>query len=133
MRFQSSGKFTEGVADVDPVSAPATLKPEHILPLAEGSMGDTPDALWLALLGTASETVTLDLYTLIDETDRADSVARFIDANHRWFRFATGVVVTNGTIQKVTADIPAGGVVYARRTADAITASQTRVLAAAWV
>lgn len=133
MKFQTSGKYTEGVADIDPIAAPQNVKPEHVLALPEGKVGRIPDALWLALLGASTETVTLDLYFLVDETDKAVGPERFVSANNRWFQFATGVVVTNGTLQKITADLPAGGVVYARRTADTITASQVRSLAAAWV
>lgn len=133
MRFQSSGQFEQGVSDVNPVATPATILPGHVLPLPEGSFGDPASALWLALLGVSAESLTLSLYFLIDETEYADPASKFISASHRWLEFATGVVVTNGTLQTVSANIPAGGVVYARRTADTITAAQTRNLVAAWV
>lgn len=133
MRFQSSGKFEQGVADVDPTASPGTILPGHILALPEGSFGDPAAALWLALLGVSTENLTLSLYFLIDETAKVDPASKFISASNRWFQFASGVVVTNGTLQTVTANIPAGGIVYARRTADTITAGQTRNLVAAWV
>jgi len=135
MRFQTSGQFTQGQADVDPVAAPENILPAHVLPLPEAEFNSPATALWLALLGAGAETVTLDLYFLIDETDRKASSERFIDAGHRWFQFATGVVVTNGTLQQVAAGagVPPGGVVYARRTADTIGAGETRPLTVAWI
>jgi len=135
MRFQSSGQFEQGVADVDPVAAPQSILAAHVLGLPEAELNAPASALWLALAGAGVETVTLDLYFLIDETDVKNDVSRFIDSGHRWFQFATGVVVTNGTLQTVAAGagVPAGGVVYARRTGDTIAASQTRPLLAAWI
>lgn len=130
MRFQASGKFEEGGSDYDPISAPESILAEHILTLPDKS--EKPTALYLALAGTSTETVTLSLYFLLDETDALGNVTKYIDANHRWFQFATGIVVTNGTLQTVTSSLPGGGVVYARMTAETITAGQTRTLLSAW-
>lgn len=135
MRFQTSGKFEQGVADVDPVTLPGSLLQGHIFVLPETLPGVNAPDLWIALIGSGSETVTLTLYFLIDETSPYNTdVTRYINSNHKWFQFASGVVVTNGTLQIVSAGagVPSGGVVYARRTADTITAGQTRTLVAAW-
>ncbi len=101
--------------------------------MPEADFSNPATALWLALAGTGSESVTLSLYFLLDETDFKLPRTKYINSDHRWFQFATGVVVTNGTLQQVTSGIPAGGVVYARRTADSITGGQTRNLLTAWV
>jgi len=130
MRFDGSGKYEQGVADVDPVATPGTILQDHIFNLPDRP--EDTEALYLALVGTGGETLTLDLYFLLDETNAGDPVSRFIDSSHRWFQFATGIVVTNGTLQKITASLPGGGVIYGRRTADTITAGQTRVLKSAW-
>jgi len=132
MRFQMSTQFEEGVADVDPVAAPQNILTEH-MGTPDKYAPEDPDALFLALLGTAAETVTLDLYLLIESKEPAAQPSEYVEAGTRWFRFATGIVVTNGTLQKVEADLPAGGIVYARRTADSITAGQTRSLLMSWV
>lgn len=131
MEFHATGSFEEGVSDVDPVAAPATVLSDHILWPRRGAPRD-PATLYLALLGTAAETVTLTLYLLI-ENGRPDAKrSDYINADARWFQFATGQVVTNGTLLKITSGIPAGGVIYARRTADTITGGQTRKLTMAW-
>lgn len=130
MRFQATGKYEQGVSDVDPVTNPDTILSEHLFTLPDRP--DDPTALYLALEGTSTETVTLTLYFLLDKTPIEGTNAKYINAANRWFQFASGIVVTNGTIQKVTADLPGGGVVYARRTADTITASQIRPLHLCW-
>lgn len=131
MEFHATGSFEQGVSDVDPVAAPATVLSEHILWPRRDAPKD-PTTLYLALLGTGSETVTLTLYLLIENGKPDATKADYIASGTRWFQFATGQVVTNGTILKITSGIPAGGVIYARRTADAITAGQTRKLVMAW-
>jgi hypothetical protein len=131
MRFEAGGKYTQGVTDPDPVTAPESILEEHILVFGEDARED-PDKIILALLGTSTESVTLDLYTLIEDRGGLDT-DKYIGSDKRWFKFATGVVVTNGTLAEVTSGLPAGGVVYARRTADTITSTQTRNLLARWV
>lgn len=130
MRFQASGKFEEGTTGVDPVTGPENISTDHVFVLPDKP--EKPTALYLALAGASTETVTLTLYFLLDETGVGADSSKYVDADHRWFQFATGIVVTNGTLQTVTADLPGGGVVYARMTAETITASQTRTLLAAW-
>jgi hypothetical protein len=131
MKFDAAGRYLEGEADVDPVAAPATVKADHILNPKSGVMDD-PAALHLVLAGTGSETVTLDLYMLVEDLGFPSSVSAYINTNTRWVRFAQGIVVTNGIPTILTENIPSGGVIYARRTADTITASQERALLAGW-
>ncbi len=130
MRFQASGSYLAAEADVDPVTTPQSILEKHLLKF-ERSAREDPDKLQLALLGTSTEDVTLDLYTLVEDRLAIDS-DRYISSTKRWIRFATGTIVTNGSITEVTTALPAGGVVYARRTADTITGGQTRVLVARW-
>jgi hypothetical protein len=133
MRFHTSGQFVAGQVDVDPLTGPENILSGHILSLPEADFSKPATALWLALAGTGSEALTLTLYFLLDETDYKLSRSKYISADHRWFQFASGVVVTNGTLQTVTSGIPAGGVIYARRTTDSITGGQTRNLLVSWV
>lgn len=139
MKFELSGKYTQGASDVDPSASPATILQEHILvPKVEPAMERTsiprdPSELWLLLVGSAAETVTLSLYFLLEDMGRVASRVEYIDANHKWFSFATGIVVTNGVIQKVASGLPAGGVIYGRATADTIGAGQTRSLVGSWM
>lgn len=131
MRFHATAKFEQGVADIDPVAAPATILTTHVL-WPEKTAPKDPATLYLALLGTGSETVTLDLYLLVENGKAGTKISDYVTTTARWFQFATGQVITNGTLTKITSGIPAGGVIYARRTADAITTAQTRPLVMAW-
>jgi len=135
MRFQSSGKFSQGVADVDPTVSPGTISESHVLRLPD--LKEKPSALYLALIGAGAETLTLDLFSLVDETNAVPdpedlTASRYVQSTHTWVEFAAGVVVANGKLEIHTADLPKGGVVYAQRKSDSIAAGQTRVLTAAW-
>ena len=131
MQFHATAAFEQGVADVDPIAAPATILTDHVLWPKRDAPTD-PATLYIVLEGTAAETVTLDLYFLL-ENGRVDAkISDYINTSARWFQFATGQVITNGTLTKITSGLPAGGAIYARRTADAITAGQTRKLRIAW-
>ena len=132
MNFHATAKFEQGVADVDPVAAPATVLSTHML-LPDRSAPSDPDRLYLSLLGTGSETVTVDLYFLYEDGKPDAKKADYITTTARWYRFATGVVITNGELLTLSANIPPGGIIYARRTADSITAGQTRTLGVAWL
>jgi len=133
MRFQASGQFLAGQTDVDPAAAPNTILLPHLLvPRPRREEINAPSVLKLALLGTGAETLTVSLYGLVEDVDRPQSRADLKAAGIRWTVFATGVVVTNGAYTNVTSDLPIGGILYARRTADTITALQTRALHMAW-
>ena len=131
MEFHATAKFEQGVSDVDPVAAPATILEDHFL-LPDSKAPKDPSALYIALLGASTETVTLDLYFLIENGKHSQKYSDYKNADARWFAFATSQVVTNGTLLKITTGLPAGGIIYARRTADTITAGQTRALQIAW-
>lgn len=129
MIFQGSSQIVQGVADVDPVAAPATIEIAHVIrPKDEPAV---VSRLMLALIGTGVETVTLDLY--FDIADQGAIGQTFARADKRWFQFATAQVITNGTLLEITSGLPNGGTIYTRRTADTIAASQTRNLMMAWV
>ncbi len=133
MRFTSGGQFTNGLADVDPVATPETAQGDHILRfrLDPDTVLVKPDVLNILLLGTGGETLTLDLYLLVESLGRVQQTdANVIDAGTVWAQFATGEIVTNGTLTQVTAGLPNRGLVYARRTADTLAAP--RQLLAAW-
>lgn len=137
MRFHGSGSYEQGVADVDPVAAPATILLDHFIDPKytvgrNQSMPEEFSTLYLVLLGTGAETLTLDLYFLIENLNMDAKPSEYQIAATRWLQFATGVIVTNGTLQTVTSGLPRGGTIYGRRTADAITAGQTRKLLVAW-
>jgi hypothetical protein len=75
----------------------------------------------------------MTLYTLIEDFDITQNFnTEIVSAARRWFQFDTALEVTNGTLAIVTADLPAGGIIYARMTAETIAASQTRNMMAAW-
>lgn len=132
MDFHATGQFEQGVSDVDPVAAPATVLAAHML-LPDRQAPKDPNRLYLALLGTGTETVTLDLYFLYENGKPTAKKADYQTTSARWYKFAESVVVTNGELLTLSANIPPGGMIYARRTADTITAGQTRTLAAAWL
>lgn len=134
MRFQTAAQITQGVADVDPIANPDQILLDHLMQFKAPTTVN-PDKLMLALVGIGAEAVTLTLYFLIEDSDALATVsAEYLqNAARRWLQFDTALTVTNGTIQVATTGLPAGGVIYARVTADTIGASQTRSLLAAWV
>ena len=132
MRLQSFGTFGQGVADVDPVAAPLTILTNHFYSF-KNSVTRVPTKLILALLGASTETLTVTLYALAEHLDAEATPDSYVLADTRWYQFATGVVVTNGALQTVTSGLPAGGTVYARRTADTIGSGLTRQLALSWM
>jgi len=131
MRYQASGQYAQGVSDVDPVAAPATLLPGHFL--IPHTNTDNPAALWLILDGAAGETLTLSLYYVIEDRFPSGNAATYTTATAKWFQFATGQVITVGTPLAITTGLPNGGIIYGRRTADTIGAGLTRNLLMAWV
>jgi hypothetical protein len=132
MKMQAYGSYEQGVADVDPVAAPATILSGHYFNF-QRKVTKSPTKLILQLLGTGAETLTVTLYALAENLDEEAKFADYATADARWYQFAAGVVVTNGALQTVTSGLPAGGTVYARRTADTIGAAETRKLALAWM
>lgn len=132
MRFQANAKFTQGEVDVDPVAAPEDILDDHVLRFKD-DVHETKSALFLCLLGDGSEDATLDLYLLVEEKPalQQDAAALKVPTT-RWIAFATGIVVPNGSLVLVDADLPPGGTVYARRTADSIGEGEARRLVACW-
>lgn len=134
MRFTASGKMIEGGAgEVDPAATPITILDDHVFRF-HGDRRETHAALHLLLLGVAGEEVTLDLYYLVEfGSDLDQTNPKLKVAGTRWVQFATGIVVENGLLRTILGNLPAGGPIYARQTADTITAGQTRTLLAAYV
>jgi hypothetical protein len=132
MRMQSYGSYAQGVADVDPVAAPATILPGHYFDF-QRTVTKTPTKLILQLLGETAETVTLTLYALNENLGEEATVTDYATTDARWYQFAAGIVVTNGALQAVSTGLPAGGTVYARATGDTIASGKTRKLALAWM
>jgi hypothetical protein len=132
MRLQSFGTFTQGVADVDPVAAPTTILTNHFFSF-KNHITRVPTKLILALLGISTETLTVTLYTLAEHLDEGVAPSSYVDAATRWYSFASGIVVTNGTLQTVTSGLPAGGTVYASMTDNTIGTGLTRQLAMSWM
>lgn len=133
MRFQSNAKFTNAVADVDPVAAPGTTLDDHFMvykaPVSE-RLPYPPSKLFLFLDAPAAEGLTLDLYFLVETKDLLSGSATRVKAEDKWVRFATGVALVGGTLNTVTANLPLVGPVYARRTADTLT--EMRRVFSAW-
>lgn len=128
MRFGASAKFTPAQADVDPVSDPADILIDHIARF-KGDKRSQPAALHLALLDSAALTLTVDLYYLVEyapDSDQSNDALKA--AATRWIQFATAIVITNGEQTLVTANLPAGGPIYVRRTADTIGAEANLML-----
>lgn len=135
MKYQTSGKYTQGASDPDPSTNPGTISEDHVLRLPQ--LDKAPTALYMALIGSGSETLTLDLFSLVDETDAVPdpddlSTSKYVQSAHKWVEFASGVLVVNGKLEIHTSDLPKGGVIYAQQKTDTIAANQTRVLVAAW-
>lgn len=131
MEFHATAKITQGEADVDPTSAPETILEDHFLKPKPGVTKD-PSTLYLALLGAAGETVTVNLYFLIENGKSGQGYTEYKNTSSKWFEFLTAEVITVGTLTKITSGLPAGGIIYARVTGDTIGAGETRDLVIAW-
>lgn len=136
MRFEGSMQVTQNVAGADPIADPELVKTNQLLLLnaRQPSSDVWGKRILLALEGAAGETVTCELWALDEETapnSNADSPTGIED--RKFYRFATGLVLTANIMAEVTAACPPGGTVYLRRTADTIAASQTRTVHATCV
>lgn len=131
MRFDGSGTFLAGQSDVDPVAAPNTILSGHFLSPGSKSVKN-PTKLHLLLAGVGSETLTVNLYYLVEDKSKSATVTDYTAATTRWVLFATAEVLTNNTVAQITTDIPAGGAIYMRRTGDTIASEQTRQVLFAW-
>jgi hypothetical protein len=127
MRFEAAGQYTAGVADVDPIANPGRVTPEHTLLLLrrQQDCDITGRRILLMLEAPVAETLTLGLWTLDDATDPTVPADAPDVTTRRWYRFATGIVVTGSQLTEITAAVPAGGKVFARREADALVGTRT--------
>lgn len=131
MRFDGAGSFLAGQTDVDPQTNPDTILAGHFL-VPKSHAVKNPAALHLVLIGTGSETLTVSLYYLVEDKGLDAKSSDYIATGVRWIPFVTGEVITNNVQTIITSDLPAGGIIYARRTADTIAGGQTRKLLFAW-
>jgi hypothetical protein len=125
-----------GATDPDPLVTPATVPPARIVRLPSHSDpgdGGLTNALLLALDGVVGETITVDLYAIEDGTLPTDGIPV---ASTKFYRFATGIVVAHHVIRElapesddaVAEQVPPGGFIYVRITADTIAADREIVL-----
>jgi len=131
MKFHGNAKIEQGVVGVDPTSAPETIVEDcFVQPHPDITMD--PDALYLALVGGAGETVTVNLHFLIENGKADQGFDDYKDSGSVWFEFVAGEVITVGTLTKITTGLPAGGIIYVEVTGDTIAAGETRDLRVAW-
>lgn len=127
MQFETRVTVTNGAAAPDPRAAPADVPDELLLRLDPRKSGSDvqPARLLLALEAPAAEGVTVDLWVLDEGTEPVPGIgpAQPNRAARRFYRCATGVALTGGELVGLqTANLPPGGRVYLRRTADTLTA-----------
>lgn len=119
-----------GASDPDPIVSPATVPPERVVRLpshADPGDGGLTNALLLTLDAAAGETVTADFYAIEDGTLPSDGIPTVAT---KFARFAAGVIISHGTISELAPDsanavaeqVPPGGFIYVRITADTIAA-----------
>ena len=124
MLFEATAQFVNAEADANPGTNPADIFQKHVLSTSrrQADSDVLGKRLLLVLEAPVAETLTLDLWAIDDATDQdGQNDAPSGPSTRRWYRFATAVVVTGTRITEVTAACPAGGKIYAQRTADALT------------
>lgn len=135
MRFDATLSFTAGAAMPDPVAAPATIALSQLADLrriVQGT-GAAPKRLLFGLQAPAAENVTVDVWVLLEPPAVIGlSDMEVVPAADRFFfRIATGLAITGGIMAELTAAVPPGGIVYVRRTADALVGTRKLHVAAA--
>lgn len=136
MRFQANGLYEASLGDVDPSTNPVGILGDHVFRF-KGDESEYKYSLLLTLIAgqeETPETVTLDLFMLVESTDELHKdVASLQAPTTRWIKFATGVVVTDGLMTTVVDDLPPGGIIYGQMTADTLNVGTFRRVLAAWV
>lgn len=119
MKFIGSVPVTNGGTNPDPVTDPADVLAANLIghdghgPLRTG----TTQRLLLGFQGTgAATTTTVELWALDEATNPAGGAL----ADRRFYRIATGVVLTHLILTEVAATVPARGPYYVRQTAGAV-------------
>ena len=127
MRFDATVPIANGVTDPDPLTTPASVPSARVV--AVNSRANPEDravtkGLLLALAGTGTETVTLEIYALDEATEDLAVASR------TYYLVATGQVVTHGQLLQVTTNVPPGGRFYFRQTAETVAADRELKIAA---
>lgn len=126
MRFHGQVSIANGVAAADPVAAPEDVETDLLILLPDrpdAGSGDTSARLILGLIAPAAEAVTLQLWALVEPPRRAGRPQDITVApgDRVFLLIATGVAVTGTELTQVVTNVPPGGTVYFRRTADTLT------------
>ena len=124
MRFDGAITVANGATGVDPITTPENVPDTSAIVLGKRNQRGTPSIsrILLALEGTAAETVTVSLYWR--DPDSLQPPEAPVLANARYHLMESGVVVTNGQFQEASTNIPNGGYVYVRVTAETIAADR---------
>lgn len=131
MLFNAEAKYTNAVANADPVANPADVLDQHLLrfPVRPMSSGDPIAPAYVVLEAPAAETLTVDVFIMDDRIQQrlnnADNPTPIL-AERRFYLVRSALVLTGGTLVALLANaLPAPlGTVYVRRTADALTATR---------
>ena len=119
MDFIGQVAVANGGTDADPVAAPASVLAAKLIGHAgEGPLRDrdTTQRFVLSFVGSAAgQTTTVEVWALDEAT--AGGAA----ADRRFYRIATGVVLTHKVLTAVAGPVPASGPFYIRQTAGAAT------------
>lgn len=130
MRFAAQVQIENATAAPDPVAAPEDVPDALIVQMPERvdpGAGDTCARLVLGLIAPLAETVTLELWALLEPPRRAGRPQDVVvaPADRVFLRIVAGLVVTGTQLTQVTTNVPVGGKIYVRRTADALTTVRT--------
>ena len=124
MKWSHDVPVINGALDPEPVANPADPSPNRIFrlrPEAEPQDRGITKAMLLGLEGTAGENVTVTLYAIEKETLPADGQP---DADTKYYLIGAGIVITAHEITTVSTNVPPGGFIYLRVTAEAIGADR---------
>lgn len=127
MKFDATIPIVNGSSDPDPLTSPGLVPDDKVVAInsqAPPTDRGVTKGLLLALAGTGSEQVTLDIFALDEATQDLPK------ANRTYYRFATGVIVIHGRITEVTVGMPPGGRLYFRQTAETVIADRVMKIAA---
>lgn len=136
MRFDGSVTIINGVAAPDPIADPEDVPSALLVNLPErarSSADQLCSRLLLALQAPAAESVTVELWALVEAPERPGRPQDITTApeDRIFLRFDVGLVLGGRELVEVTASVPVGGIVYVRRTADTLTTARVVVVSCA--
>lgn len=132
MRWKYRLPVPNGASDPDPLTSPATVPAARVVRLpshADPGDGGLINALLLTLDGAVGETVTVEFYAIDDDTLPSDGIPV---ASTKFAKFENAVVISHGSIRELSPDsddaiseqVPPGGFIYARITAESVAADR---------